>query len=410
MNIKRLCCGILAGILCLSAWGCASDGEETTLENQQNTLKTVNYMENISPAPAPAGKVKNPKAAADFAVELLKNSYEGGNCVLAPGSVYTLLAMLANGAAGETAARMEAVLGGTPEEINGTAAAAAPGKELTEACSLWLKNQEGFAVREEFLEICGKYYGAEIFGAPFREETRQEINCWVSEHTGGRIPEILDSMDSRAAMYLISALTFDASWETPYTEDQVSEGLFRGAAGEEKVQMMKSREDWYLEDSGASGFLRDYEGGRYCYLALLPREGTPVGEYLKSLTGERLLEILGKAQQVPVKATMPRYRAETALELSEILGNMGMELAFSGDADFSGISDTELRLSRIFHRTELRVDELGTEAGAASAAEAVFKCALVHDMTVTLDRPFVMGIFDREQEAFLFLGIIDSVS
>lgn len=409
MNIKRLCCLFLAGALCLSAWGCASTAEETTLKDPQNILKTVNYMEHIEPAPAPAEGEGNSRAAAEFAVELLRNSYGGGNCVLAPGSVYTVLAMLANGAAGETRTQMEALLGGSTEEINGRARRTAPGKELASASSLWLKNQENFEVREDFLQTNGKYYGAEIFGVPFCEETRQEINGWVSRHTGGRIPEILDSMDPAAAMYLVNALAFDAAWEKPYTEQQVSEGIFRGTAGEEKVPMMKSREVWYLEDSGADGFLKDYENGRYCYMALLPEEGTTMEAYLKSLTGERLLETVRNAQQVPVKVTMPKYKTETSLELSEILGNMGMKLAFSMDADFSGISDTELRISRMLHRTELSVDELGTEAGAASAAEAAFKCVLLHDITVTLDRPFVMGIFDREQETFLFLGVIESV-
>lgn len=394
---KRAFCWAMLGALCLPLWGCAT----------AQAGEAVDYMKEITPAP-PAARKRNPEARADFAVRLLKSSRESGTCVIAPDTVYRVLAMLANGAAGETRAQMEAFLGGQIRDIN-RSAAETPGPEALTYNALWLNQKEHFEVREDFLQTNADFWGAEIFGAPFSEETRKDINRRVAAATKDRIPELLDSLDPAAALYLISALAFDAEWETPFREDQIYEGIFRGAAGEESALMMESRENLYLEDGSTTGFLKNYRGGRYCFLALLPGEGMTVEEYIETLTGERLLETVRSAQEEPVRITLPKFEAETSLELSPALSGLGMDLAFSDDADFSGISDTELRIGRILHQTRLKVDELGTKAGAAAAAEVVFKCALLHEKTVTLDRPFLMGVFDREQEDFLFLGAIDSV-
>ena len=395
---KRIFCWTMLGAMCLPLWGCAA----------ARAGETVDYMKEITPEPVSGKKQGDPAARADFAVSLLKNSRESGNCVLAPGSVCTVLAMLTNGAAGETRAQMETLLGGRIWDINGTFTEK-PGPEVLKDDALWLNRKENFEVREEFLRTNADCYGAEIYGAPFGEETRQDINRRVSTATKGRIPELLDSLDPAAAMYLVSALSFDAEWETPFREEQTEEGVFRGAEGDEPARMMECRDTGYLEDESAAGFLKNYRGGRYCFMALLPREDLTLEDYLKNLTGEQLLETVGQAQEIPVKITMPKFETGTALELSSVLSSMGMDLAFSEDADFSGISGTELRIGRILHRTQLKVDELGTEAGAAAAAEVVFKCAAIHEKEITLDRPFLMGIFDREQEDFLFLGVIDSV-
>ena len=395
---KKILCWSLLGVLCIPLWGCtAAEG------------KTIDYMEHMV-SEEPSRQIHaEPLLPAEFAVRLLQSSYEGETCVLAPYSVCTVLAMMANGAEGETRTQMERVLGASTEQVNDTFCGMRPGEEVTWANALWIRNQKGFSVREDFLRTNGNVYGAEIYGAPFQEETRQEINRWVSLHTKNRITEALDSMDPAAALYLINAMTFDGRWEVPFVKDQVREDIFYGKNGEESAIMMESRENQYLETENAAGFLKDYKGGRYCLMALLPREGTAMEDFLGELSGDSLLTLVKNPQSIPVKIGLPKFETKTDRELSGPLSAMGMPLAFSQEADFSGIGDAPLKIGRLLHQTALKTDELGTEAGAAATAEVVFKGVLRQEKTVFLDRPFVMGVFDREQEVFLFLGVIDSV-
>jgi serpin B len=85
---------------------------------------------------------------------------------------------------------------------------------------------------------------------------------------------------------------------------------------------------------------------------------------------------------------------------------MGMPLAFSGEADFSGMSTQErLFLSAVIHKTIVDVNEKGTEAAAATA----FGGWLADEppeqpVEFRADHPFVFLIWDRRTKSILFLG------
>jgi serpin B len=83
-----------------------------------------------------------------------------------------------------------------------------------------------------------------------------------------------------------------------------------------------------------------------------------------------------------------------------------MPAAFTTAADFSGITDdADLHIDSLQHKTFVRVDEKGTEAAAASGADAQAVSAPVA-RTVTVDRPFLFVITDTTTGAPLFLGRI----
>jgi serpin B len=86
---------------------------------------------------------------------------------------------------------------------------------------------------------------------------------------------------------------------------------------------------------------------------------------------------------------------------------MGMKRAFSGDADFSGISSTEhLYISDVIHKAFVDVNEEGTEAAAATGvpmrAMAVRRPTPVP--VFRADHPFLFMIRDTKAGSVLFLG------
>ena len=373
-----------------------------------------------SAVPAASAEADLHGAGADavtaFAVELLRQTDEGGSTLLSPVSVVYALAMTANGAAGETLTQMESVLGLPLEELNACLRAyadqlpAEDGGRCSLANSIWLRDQaDRLTVEQSFLDAAAAYYDASVFRAPFDKSTLRDINAWVSDHTGGLIPSIVEEIPESAVIYLINALAFEGEWEDIYREDQVHDGTFTTEDGREQpAELMYGAESAYLEDDLASGFLKYYQGQNYAFAALLPNEGVSLDDYLASLTGEHLRDLLTQPQDTVVQTAIPKFTAETTVELNDALSALGMADAFDvGLADFSAMgtsTDGPLYISRVLHKTHLTLDERGTRAGAATAVQMDGSTA--DPLSVYLTRPFLYVLMDCEAGLPLFIGTV----
>ena len=108
-----------------------------------------------------------------------------------------------------------------------------------------------------------------------------------------------------------------------------------------------------------------------------------------------------------VSLTMPKFEFESSLGLKVTLSDMGMPLAFTPSADFSGMTgNPELFITEVVHKAFVSVDEAGTEAAAATAVIVGLTAVPVSPVTVNIDRPFIFLIRDIETGAVLFLGRI----
>lgn len=413
MKKKIFVCLILLPALLLQLCACGKEAAETSSAFSSARLGTVDLMAEHTPQAVTPQKPSDEGAvsAASFAVRLLQNAYDGETCVLSPYSVYLALALTANGADGNTLAQMEAVLGMPCDALNEYAYAllAASGDEVKSTNSVWYRHSDDFTVRSDFLQVGADYYHASAYAADFDDRTVSDINTWVSEHTDGRIEKLLDEIPGEAMLYLLQTLCFDAEWSSRYYDGNLQEGIFHGTKGDESVTMMSSTENKYLDDGMATGFVKDYLGDRYCFVALLPNEGVDLSDYLASLTGEKLLGLIASPQNHAVEVSLPKFTVKTETELSSALSKLGLPLAFSTDADFSRMSNADLMISSVKHSTYLCVDEAGTSAAAATSVEMTYKLSLVA-YSLVLDRPFAAAIFDRSTQTFLFLGIIGDVN
>lgn len=364
--------------------------------------------------------------AADFGVRLFKTSMEEGeNTLISPLSVLYALAMTANGADGETLAQMEQVLGMDVDNLNSYMLAyldllpETKDYKMSQANSIWFKDDPNFTIEQSFLQTNADYYGAGAYKAAFDEGTRNDINNWVKEHTDGMIPEIIDEIPDEAIMYLVNALAFDAKWADEYEEHQIREGRFTMEDGtRQDVDMMHSEEYTYLEDDLATGFIKYYKDRRYAFVAMLPNEGVTVSQYVDSLTGEHLRELLNNPQDVTVFASMPKFETEYDIEMSKVLQEMGITDAFDWQvADFSrlgtyNVDGMNICINRVLHKTFISVYEQGTRAGAATAVEMVAEGAMeiVDFKEVVLDRPFVYMLIDCETNLPFFIGTMMNVN
>lgn len=366
-------------------------------------------------------------AVSDFAAKLLQQSFKDDkSTVISPISVLYALAMTANGADGETLSQMENVFGMDIDTVNNylhSTVSVLPsdvGYTVDLANSLWIKDdQTDFVVNEDFLKTVKSYYDAAVFMEQFDEETLKSINNWVTQKTNGQIQDILDKIDPDAVMYLVNAINFEADWDSIYEKHQVSDGEFTKADGTtQTVEFMFSDEHGYLEDENTTGFVKYYKDYKYAFVALLPDENISVDEYIASLNGDKLAQLLASKSGKMVLTSMPKFETTFDTEMSESLKALGMTDAFDYRvADFSrmGAAQQEgenLCVNRVIHKAFIRVAEKGTQAGAATVVEMVTEGAMAvteKPKEVYLDRPFVYMIIDCSNNLPLFMGAVTEI-
>ena len=414
---KRFGSAFLAAVLAaVSFSGCVS------------AVKSENLVDNIKPNPVPVyNRIDEGQSAAvaQFSAQLL-NKLSGGdkNVVYSPLSVLYALAMTANGAEGETLAQMETVFGMPLDQLNGYLHSVVnllpsdEGYDFDIANSIWIKNDEDkFTVNEDFLTTVKSYYDAGVFTAEFDEKTLKDINNWVTQKTNGQIQNVLDRIDENAVMYLINALNFEADWLNDYNEYDVSDGTFTKADGTmQDAEFMYKRENGYLSDEDTQGFIKYYKDRKYAYVALLPEAGVNIDDYIASLDGEKLTNLLNTADMAQeVETAIPKYETTYDTEMSEIFKALGMTDAFDSRlADFSKMGTAQVEgenicINRIIHKAFIRVAEKGTQAGAATVVEMIAEGAMMIEnppKEVYLNRPFVYMIIDPQTKLPLFMGAV----
>ena len=355
-----------------------------------------------------------------FGLELLQTVMEtedNPNVMISPASVSIALGMAYNGAETTTRDAFEEVLnyqGLTREEVNEITrelihvlVTNVKGNLLEIANSLWY--DEDFPVEEEFISLNAHYYDAEVRELDFRSaEAVKTINNWVSDHTHGKIDEIIDAIDPAVMMILINAIYFNCVWETEFDPDDTKKAPFFREDGSTfgQVDLM------YLKTKLNASFTEDfsavelpYKNGKFSMYLFLPEAEKEVNELIGQLDADTWNSWLeGFAEVEDFRLEMPRFEFEYDRSLAEDLKMMGLEVAFSSeDADFSGITPMDLFISDVIHKTYIKVNEQGTEAAAVTAI--IFETTSIGPRDyLRLDRPFLFAITENSSRSILFMG------
>lgn len=395
--------------------------ESTTEENVPDVSATENPLHNgLSATPKISAVV-----TADFGFRMLKQAVsQQTNALISPVSLITALAMTANGASGKTLEEIERVLGAGIETLNKNFSSdsfKADGVKL--ANSVWFKNasKNDLVINDTFVNTVQNIYGAEMFGKKFDSETVRDINRWVSKNTDGLINNMLSEIPPEAVIYLINTVLFDAEWEYPYTQSDVHKNqIFTAENGEKQaVTMLNSTgNSWdYFGLGKAEGIVRRYKNG-YSFAAILPYEGVSISAALNSFTGSDFVKAVNPTKIYPTCATgiypinisLPKFEFECKFTLSDTLIDMGMPTAFlSKEADFTRMGTSwggNIFIGEVYHNTYIRLDELGTKAGAATVIEMKAESEPYFEKTIEFNRPFIYVIYETETGAPLFIGTV----
>lgn len=409
--IKISVCLLLAASMLFSAASCAMkiSAQELSKDYTRKASSTGSVTEEFK------------AAMANFSMELFKGTItkDTENDLISPLSAVICLAMIANGAEGETKAQMEAAFGLEISELNESLYAYTSSLYSDKNCkvsiadSIWFRDNGRLKVNEEFLQTNADWYNAQIYAAPFDDSTLKDINNWCRKYTDGMIDEILDKIEEDSVMFLINALLFDAKWSEKYEKDDVKSGKFNNYDGKKvDVEFLKSEEKTYLKADGVTGFAKNYAGDKYSIVGLLPDEGTDIYEYVASLTGEKWLGLWNNKTNTLVNVRMPEFTYSAKMKLNEVLESMGMTDMFDGGrADFTKLGSSfvgNIYCSSVEQKVFIEVNRNGTKAAAITWGEMKSESAVMCEY-VNLDRPFVYAIVDNATGLPLFIGAVTNL-
>ncbi len=344
------------------------------------------------------------------------------NVLISAPSVAVVLAMLYNGARGETAAAVAETLG-----VHGMSAAQVnagfadlthalarldPKVQLAIANSLWAR--QGLPLEPSFVNAVTSAYVATATTLDFNDpRAAATINAWVSRATHGKIERIIsDRIDGALVLFLVNAIYFKGAWTTPFERRATAPGTFTLPGSTQKTVNLMSQTLMlpYLKGQGFQGVALPYGAGKLAMYVLLPDQDSSLEALLAQLSAARWDSWMAGFQNTYGHVALPRFSMsyEVKPNLNAALAALGLGVAFDAErADLSGITPVRRAvLSEVRHKTLLEVNEEGATAAAATSGGVSITAVRQLGFDLVVNRPFLCAIRDTTTGTVLFLGTI----
>lgn len=364
------------------------------------------------------------EAQNEFGLDLFQRIYQSeikyDNIMVSPLSVSMALAMTYNGANSETKIAMEKTLkmyGLTSDDINQSYKNLVTAlKDLDPKVVLEIANaifyKQGFQVENDFVTTNKNYYDAEVDGLDFSSsDAVKTINDWVAKKTYDKIDHIIDNINPSHVMFLINAIYFNGIWETAFDKDNTENLPFYTENGSTVYvpAMQKTDAVPYISNNLFSAIQLGYGAGNYSMYLFLPNPNNSVQDVVDELNPDKWASWMESFKDsVNVDIQVPRLKYEYDVKLNEVLSDMGMGVAFTNLADFTGINKGgNLKIDYVKHKTFIEVNEQGTEAAAVTVVGIELTSVGPHqNVQFRVDRPFFYAICEKDTGAILFMGTV----
>lgn len=361
---------------------------------------------------------KTVNSSNDFAFRSFAELSEGEgakNIFISPLSISMSLGMAYNGAEGATKEAMRQTLGFTltsDEDINksykdvNVLLKGIDSKVVfTSANSLWHASE--YRLQAPFIKTNQTYFDATVQSLDFSSPTaKNQINNWVKSKTNGKIENIVEEVRREHVLFLINAIYFKGTWTYPFDKKLTQPSPFyleNGTTTTPNFMTLKNGEYLYHRNERLELIDLPYGNQQFSMTILMPQQGLLVQDVVQELSAGSLAALLADAKKTSYELHMPKFKLEYNKDLTDMLKQLGMGIAFGGQADFSRMLEgqTKLAISEVKHKTFVEVNEEGTEAAAATSTGM-----MVTSMppSVRIDRPFVFLIREKSSGAILFMG------
>lgn len=277
--------------------------------------------------------------------------------------------------------------------------------------TLWAEKTYPF--KGSYSTLMKKAYSAKVRPMDFinkPEESRLTINRDIYRTTNEKIKDLLPlgSLNNLTRLVLTNAIYFKGEWKIKFQKERTSEANFHITPQDViKCKMMGVKSEFnYYEGSKFQAIELPYAGGNFSMVIILPAANQPLDELSNSLSNNSLDDILKGLTNEEITVSIPKFKLSNGYQLKQLLSEMGMPQPFTDDADFAGMTPSNnLKISDVYHKAFIEVNEQGTEAAAATAVVVTMK-SFVLEKFFTANRPFLFLIKEKSTGTILFMGRI----
>ncbi|XP_023547020.1 serpin-ZX-like isoform X3 [Cucurbita pepo subsp. pepo] len=353
---------------------------------------------------------------------------KASNVVISPLSIYVLLSLVAAGSKGPPLDQLLSFLkSNSIHNLNAFAshiidkvfadASSCGGPCLAFANGVWI--DQSLSLKPSFQQVVDKYYKAMLSQVNFKQadEVISEVNSWVERNTYGLIKEILSpgSVCSSTQLILANALYFKAAWQQAFDASKTVKRDFYLVDGSSvEAPFMSGKKDQYVAVfDGFKVLALPYSQGpdprRFSMYFFLPDSKDGLGSLIEKLDSEPgfIDRHIPRQKRELWGFMIPKFKISFGIEVSNVLKKLGLVLPFT-EGGLLGMVESpmaqNLRVSKIFHRAFIEVNEEGTEAAASSAVTIRRVSMPINIIDFIADRPFLYLIREDKSGTLLFIG------
>ncbi|CAG9568581.1 unnamed protein product [Danaus chrysippus] len=365
----------------------------------------------------------------NFSLELLyyatKEQAEGTNLIISPITVWTSLAVVSEGAHGNTKKELRSALRISSKKANEI-------KEDYQKIIKYLTVKTDTIVLNKFnalfmntnnmplqkFQNSAKEYDTRLIEADFSKsvETAERINTVIANLTENRISKLVEPTDiENSNLILTSAIYFKGQWRTPFDPKNTKREKFYDSNGDQvgQVNMMYIRDTFpFAKINDLQATVIEIPYGKYnrtSMLIMLPEKKVSLDKMYSNFqkrTLDHVFEVLKKNQEEfgddEIDCYIPRFKIETSLDLKSSLKHMDISDVFSErKADLSEVSIIPTYVSKVIHKAEIEVTEEGTTASGVTRTDFGNRIGAIR---FEANRPFCYMIIEKITNTIAFGG------
>lgn len=377
-------------------WSCSDSNDQQSLTPEETPYTPIE----LSAETRSVADLNN-----EFSFKVYNLSPEVTNHAIAPFSIFSTFAMIANGDSGEARDEMLRILGYEAETIDALNSycrimnAKLPKVDSRTTISLTnsIWHSKLLTVNLEFKELLSDIFTAETFDQPVNTpEGMEMLNAWVSKNTNGMIPTFLKQPMDFPTVF-VNTIYFNGQWKEKFLASDTKNEVFHNADGSQKniPFMNQSKPYTYFNDGVREGVELPYGNGNFSMTVIRNIDST-----VPSIDAREYSEFIKNGSGHLVKLSLPKFEATT--DLTYGANRFGIEKGTN--PGYNGIvKEGYLPISMVIHGMSIKVSEEGTEAAAVTGG-GMSSMGGYNPITLKFNSPFIYIIRETSTNTILFMG------
>ncbi|NXL88194.1 ANGT protein, partial [Alectura lathami] len=350
-----------------------------------------------------------------------REARQGQNVLLSPTSLYGSLVSFYLGASNQTATDLQGLLGFVPPSGDSGCTSRVDGRKVLASLRTiesFIKNQDeellfskmlclfsapGIPLSKQFvhdlLPSADAFYTRAVDFTNPSEATKQ-INAFVEAQSKGQSKCLLTDLDPSTNLLFAMDVRLAANTKKASRLKEPQEFWVDSNTAISVPMLSVTGTFKYMTDASKTFSATEVPVSKNVLLVLLqPINGNDLDKVESELPSQPSAWLEGLSPR-EIKLTLPELKIEDISDLQEFLADMKLPALLGKEADLSKISDNHLTVGKVINKAFFKLNGDGTDQSEDATAREEDSVPL----EITLNKPFLLAVFEEKSRAMLFLG------